>query len=98
MLVPLVKELSTKAKVGHIFDSLLQSGGSLISIGQLCNNDCVALFTKYDIKIYKDGKVIIVGEYNDTNGLWDIPLAPKPTLTPQPHHSANCAIKNVRTK
>ena len=96
MLVPLAKELSTKAKVGHIFDGL--QSGSLISIGQLCNDDCVALFMKYDIKIFKDGKVIIVGERNDTNGLWDIPLAPKPMLTPQLHHSANCAIINIRTK
>ena len=97
MLVPLAKELSTQAKVRHIFDSL--QSGSLISIGQLCDEDCVALFTKYDANIYKDGKVIIVGECNDTNGLWNIPLAPKPTLRmPQPHHSANGTIKNVRTK
>jgi len=41
VLVPLAKELSTKAKVGHIFDSL--QSGSLITISQLCNNDCVAL-------------------------------------------------------
>ena len=83
VLVPLAKELLTKAKVRHIFDSL--QSGSLITIGQLCNNDCVALFTKYDVKIYKDGLVIIVGEHNETNSLWNIPLAPKPTLTPQPH-------------
>ena len=55
--VPLAKELSDKAKVGHIFDDL--QSGSLISIGQLCNDNCVALFMKYDIQIYKDGKVVI---------------------------------------
>ena len=71
--VPLAKEpLSDKAKVGHIFDDL--QSGSLISIGQLCDDDCVALFTKYDVKIYKDGKVITVGQRNDVNGLWNVPL------------------------
>ena len=59
-IVPLAKVLSDKAKIGHIFDDL-QSGSPLISIGQLCDDDCVALFTKYDVKIYKDGKVIILG-------------------------------------
>jgi hypothetical protein len=51
-IVPLAKELSTQSKVGHIFDSL--KSGSLISLGQLCDDDCVALFSKYDVKIYKN--------------------------------------------
>ena len=94
--VPLAKELSTKAKTGHIFDDL--KSGSLISIGQLCDDECIALFTKYGVKIYKDWKVIIVGQRNNVNGLWHIPLAPKETETPQVQHSANGAIRNVRTK
>ena len=90
--VPLAKELSDKAKVRHIFDDL--QSGSLISIGQLCDNDCVALFTKYDVKICMDGKVIIVGQRNDVNGLWNVPLTPKETQTPQTQQSANGAIKS----
>jgi hypothetical protein len=53
---------------------------------------------KYDVKIYKDGKIIIVGQRNDVNGLWNVPLAPKETEIPQVQHSANGAIRNVRTK
>jgi hypothetical protein len=64
----------------------------------LCDDECIALFTKYDVKIYKNGKVIIVGQRNNVNGLWHIPLAPKETETPQVQHSANGAIRNVRTK
>jgi hypothetical protein len=64
----------------------------------LCDNECIALFTKYDVKIYKDGKVIIVGQRNNVNGLWHILLAPKETETPPIQHSANGAIRNVRTK
>jgi tRNA splicing ligase len=77
-VVPLSTKLSTKATVGHIFEHL--KSGSLISIGQLCNDNCVTLFTKYDVKIYKNGHVIIVGKRNVTNGFWNIPLAPKPAL------------------
>jgi hypothetical protein len=51
--VPLAKELSNKAKVGHMFDDL--KSGSLLSIGQLCDDDCVALFSKYDVKTHKEG-------------------------------------------
>ena len=58
-IVPLATELSEEAKTGHIFNSL--QSGSLISIGQLCDDDCVALFTKCKVKIIKDGKVIILG-------------------------------------
>jgi hypothetical protein len=59
VIVPLAAELLQLAKVGHIFDNL--KSGSLISIGQVCDDECVALFTKYDVKILKHGKVIITG-------------------------------------
>jgi hypothetical protein len=102
--IPLAKELSIKATTGHIFEDL--KSGSLISIGQLCDDDCVALFSKYNVQIIKNGQVIIVGRRNSTNGLWNIPLAPKasdPTPpvdknSPATHHRANGAIQNVNTK
>jgi hypothetical protein len=59
-VIPLASELSTQAKSGHIFNNL--KSGSLISIRQLCHDDCVALFIKYDEKIYKNGQIIIVGK------------------------------------
>jgi hypothetical protein len=77
----------------------------LISLKQLCDDNCVALFTKYDVKIYKDGKVIIVGKRSPHSGLWTVPLAPKENL-PAPNattpktvrHSANGAIQHGKTK
>ena len=101
LLVPLAKELSATVKVlGHIYDSL--QSGYLISIGQLCDDICAALFTKYQVKIIKNGQVIIVGRRNATNGLWNIPLAPKAPLPAQlaapPHNLANGAIQDIRTK
>jgi hypothetical protein len=100
--IPLAPELSDQAKEGHIFHNL--QSGSLISIGQLCDDDCVALFTKYHVKLYKNGKVIIVGKRNSANGLWTIPLAPKQALpnpkptNPRRSHLANGAIRHASTK
>jgi hypothetical protein len=102
VIVPLAApELSTQAKTGHIFDSL--QSGSLISIGQLCDDDCVALFSKYDVKIIKNGQGIILGKRNLNNGLWNIPLAPKAPmqlLSPKviSHSAINGTIRHAQTK
>jgi hypothetical protein len=103
-IVPPAPKLLDHTKTGHIFDRL--KSGSLISISQLCNNNCVALFTKYDVKLFKNGQVIIVGQRNTANGLWTISLAPKvallPLQIPAPlstcRHSANSAIPHLSAK
>ena len=73
--------LSPQATTAHIFDDL--KSGSLLSIGQLCDDDCIALFTKYNVHIYKNGQIIIDGKRDSRNGLWTIPLAPQATLPSQ---------------
>ena len=47
--------------------------GTLISLAKLCDDDCVALFSKYEVLIIKKGVVIIKGKRFD-NGLWSVPL------------------------
>ena len=42
--------------------------------------------------------MIVRRQRNDVNSLWNVPLAPKETQASQKQHSANGAIKNVRTK
>ena len=69
--VPLVKEFSKKAQHSYIFNDIKNC--SLISIGQLCDDDCLALFSKYHLQIIKSNKVIITGKIGIT-GLWIIPL------------------------
>jgi hypothetical protein len=96
VIIPLAPELSHQATTGHIFHNL--QSGSLISIGQLCDDDCVALFTKYNVKIYKDGRAIIIGARNQTNGLWNIPLAQPVSLPTHNKHVAHSAIRDVHTK
>ena len=49
---------------------------SLISIGQLCDDDCIAIFSKNDLNIFKNNKLVLQGKRNKTGGLWNVPLAP----------------------
>ena len=48
-IVPLLNKLTGKARVTFIFYNL--KSGSLISIGQLCNEDFIEIFYKYDVQI-----------------------------------------------
>ena len=72
----LSSKLSYKAQSAHVFKDI--TTGSLISMGQLCNDDCVAIFTKYDVNILKHNQVIITGLRDRTNCLWNIPIGPCP--------------------
>jgi hypothetical protein len=102
--IPLAKELSATAKEGHIFPDL--QSGSLVSIGQLCVDNCITLFAKSEMAVVKDGAVIIRGPCDTANGLWSsIPLNPSPS--PQPYaqpstkprtHSANGVIQTSKTQ
>ena len=69
---PLPKKLTKKARVAFIFDNL--KSGSLIFIGQLCDDDCIAIFTKYDVHIIQHNEILIRGKRTD-NGLRKIPLS-----------------------
>ena len=78
----LSSKLYHKAQSAHIFKDI--TTGSLVSMGQLCNHDCVAIFTKYDVNILKHNQVIITGLQDWTNGLWNIPLGPCPSTQQSP--------------
>ena len=53
----------------------LQSS-SLISIGASCDADCSATLTKNDLQVYNsDHKLILQGQHNFNDGLWDITLS-----------------------
>ena len=55
--IPLAINLSAHAKKAHIFDGL--HSASLISLDQLCDDDCVAILDKNEINILK-GKTLIL--------------------------------------
>ena len=77
--IPITTSFSQSAQHTYIFDDL--KTGSLISVGQLCNDDYVVIFSRYDVGVFKNDEIIIVGKRVD-NGVWDIPISPVPVLPP----------------
>ena len=72
--IPLSRALSTRAQTGHILPNILT--GNLLTIGQLCDDICLALFSKDTLQIFKHGQQVLTGYLNHTNGLWDVPIIP----------------------
>ena len=72
-ITPLASSLSAHTKKTHIFDGL--NSASLIYLGQLCNDDYIAILYKNEINIIKGKKSILKGYINKTYGLWDIPIS-----------------------
>ena len=89
--MPLHNLLSLAAKEAKVLTGL--SNSSLISIGQLCDDGCVAVFDKTKLRIYKNGQLVLTGTRNWTDGLWDI-VIPQPNL----HHSVNFITRHDKTK
>jgi hypothetical protein len=105
-LLPLHPSLSDKAATAHVLDGITNS--SLISLGQLCDDNCIAVFTKHNMHVYKDKLCVLTGTRNQRDGLWDIPLvspsspiaaAPSPSLQSQPPTlAAHAIIRKDMTK
>ena len=66
--LPLLSSSATKA---HTFQDLKTS---LLSIRQLCDDGCVAIFTNQKMYIMKNKTLIIQGDRNKQDGLWDVLL------------------------
>ena len=71
-LLTLSSVLSTRAKTVHILPNL--TNASLLSIGQLCDDNCWGLFNKNHLLIFKQNQLILWGERNILDGLWDVPI------------------------
>ena len=56
-ILPLPKQLTRNARIAYSFSKL--KSGTFISIDQLCDDNCTAIFTKYDVKVLKNNKVLI---------------------------------------
>jgi hypothetical protein len=74
----------------------------LISIGQLCNDNCTTILDKHKIKIFKNNTCVLSGTRNTADGLWDIPIptelsSPSPSHSSRSHH-ANAIIRKDMTK
>ena len=47
---------------------------SLLPIGQLCDAGCIAIFDKHYLQIFKDERLVLSGQRNKADGLWDVPF------------------------
>ena len=71
---------------------------SLLSIGQLCDDNCQALFDKHLLHIFKNRKLILQGFRIFLDGLWDIHFGSnKPTQSTQ-QLVAKAIIRRDKTK
>ena len=64
-MLPLASQLSHEAKTAHVLPELHST--SLISLGQLCDNNCFIGLTKEKLYIFKDGNLIETGTRNATD-------------------------------
>jgi hypothetical protein len=79
-------QLPASARVAHIFPDL--ANHSLISIGVLCDHNCVATFAKDNVTVSHNNEPLLTGP-RSSNGLWTIDLqqailTPQATPTPSP--------------
>ena len=81
-----IPTLSSKATSAAVFENL--HSASLLSVGQLCDDDCQVTFDKKHMNVYKDNKNILTGTQNKNDGLWDVQL---PQSAPLPQ--ANVIIR-----
>ena len=77
-LVPIDETLSPEATRAMILPELKSS--SLISMGQLCDKNCLIVLSKKKLTVIKDNKLVLEGTRNKKDDLWDIPIY-KTTMT-----------------
>ena len=92
--------LSPNATQAHVFPHL--SSASLLSLGQLCDDDCKVYLDKHSLQVYKHDKVVLTGKRNYTDGLWDVLIqspspAPPSSASSERIQSANVIIHKKQT-
>jgi hypothetical protein len=73
----LIPSLPATVCDAHLFPAL--ASGSLISIGQLCDHDCTAVFTAETVTINCHGKTVLAGLQPPMTRLWSLDLSAMPT-------------------
>ena len=67
-----IPTLPLPARRAHILPEL--ANNSLLSIGQMCDEGCVATFTQEKVTIQKNNKIILTGDRYSSTKLWKLPL------------------------
>jgi hypothetical protein len=71
----LLTYLPPQARQAHILPGLVHN--SLISVGQLCDNDCSLTFTQDQVTVSKNGKHLMYGARDPKSRLWRVNLKQK---------------------
>ena len=72
-MLPLPNNIFSKlARNTAVFNNLKSS--LLISLGQLCDNNCEIHLNKHELQVLKNYEVVMRGFRNQQDGLWDIPI------------------------
>ena len=74
-ILSLSDKLTKEGSTAKILPGL--SNASLISLGQLCDDDCKLFLYKKTLIAVKDDEIIFEGKRNAKDGLWDIPVYKK---------------------
>ena len=74
--------LSSEATKVQLFPDLRVN---LISLGQLCDDGCIIHLQKRNIKIYKHNKILMKGERNKNNGMWEIEIGNEQNIQENKH-------------
>jgi hypothetical protein len=65
-------DLPPQARQAHILPGLIHN--SLLSVGQLCDNECSVTFTQDQVTVYKNGKNVMHGSRDPKSRLWRVNL------------------------
>jgi hypothetical protein len=80
--------LPIAAREAHIFPIHFQL--SLLSVGQLCDNDCEVNLLAQSVTVRLNGDIILVRQCNHETGLWRFNLTTsQPEVNPTPHAVCN---------
>jgi hypothetical protein len=71
----LITKLPPQARQAHILPGLVHN--SLISVGQLCDNECSVTFTQNQVTVSKNGKNVMYGSRDPKSRLWQVNLKQK---------------------
>jgi hypothetical protein len=71
----LLTDLPPQARQAHILPGLVHN--SLISVGQLCDNECSVTFTQDQVTVSKNGKHLMYGSRDPKSRLWRVNLKQK---------------------
>ena len=74
-ILPLNLKISAEGRKASVLPGLQNT--SLLSLGQLCDDDCTIALSKSDMKVYKNNNLILKGIRNITDGLWDVQITPR---------------------